>query len=683
MTASLKYILGVLPFLMLCIPASAEPSNTPENTEEELNLNALFQHYYSNMQVDSALITLDKIIALRHDKKDIEQEASARWNKIAVLNNSARYDSLLVEADKQMKWFSANGIWNRFYQAWQRKCSANHDLGRMQTALREARAMGDDAQKRNNNTGRAMAYKQMGIVYYDIRQLEQAEQAFRQSIKLLQQEGENSGVLSGIYDNLCQTLDREKRFEEELQAAQEWHEHLGDVLKAHSQAIVAPPYISCHLGHAAAYIGMRNFEKAVESIEKAKEYNTITRAALSQYYIYEMLVRLELAQGHPATALAFADSIKQMDITVDNKIAELKADALIQVNQGMEAAQIYRNLFIQKDSVFSRDMRTQLDELNMLFRIDEMQREQQTVRMRYTMVIAVLVVMSLLFFLVYRLRELRKMADKNRELAEKNIELQQANERAEESSKMKTEFIKNISHEIRTPLNILNGFTQVLTTNNSISDDEKADIRERISENSMRITELVNKMLELSDASSHAVIERENKVALNEITAEAIAETDIANEPDIVFNIEMNDAAKACSILTNHTYAVRALTQLLDNSVKFQQLPVSQQAIQQNADKQTAGGEAILQKENRVTLRVTQNELLGCANFEVEDTGIGIPAHEAERIFEEFVQLNSFYDGTGIGLTVARSIARRLGGDVLLDTTYTEGARFVMTLPLH
>lgn len=129
---------------------------------------------------------------------------------------------------------------------------------------------------------------------------------------------------------------------------------------------------------------MRNFEKAVESIEKAKEYNTITRAALSQYYIYEMLVRLELAQGHPAAALAFADSIKQMDITVDNKIAELRADALLQVNQGMEAAQIYRNLFIQ-------------------------------------------------------------MAEKNRELAEKNIELQQANERAEESSKMKTEFIKNDS----------------------------------------------------------------------------------------------------------------------------------------------------------------------------------------------------------------------------------------------
>jgi signal transduction histidine kinase len=65
----------------------------------------------------------------------------------------------------------------------------------------------------------------------------------------------------------------------------------------------------------------------------------------------------------------------------------------------------------------------------------------------------------------------------------------------------------------------------------------------------------------------------------------------------------------------------------------------------------------------------------------VEDNGPGIPVEEAEHIFDEFVQLDEYYDGTGIGLTVARSFARRLGGDVKLDTTYTAGARFVMTLP--
>ena len=67
--------------------------------------------------------------------------------------------------------------------------------------------------------------------------------------------------------------------------------------------------------------------------------------------------------------------------------------------------------------------------------------------------------------------------------------------------------------------------------------------------------------------------------------------------------------------------------------------------------------------------------------YAVEDNGIGVPPEESEHIFEEFVQLDEFYEGTGIGLTVARSIARRLGGDIMLDTTYTPGARFVFSLP--
>jgi signal transduction histidine kinase len=67
-------------------------------------------------------------------------------------------------------------------------------------------------------------------------------------------------------------------------------------------------------------------------------------------------------------------------------------------------------------------------------------------------------------------------------------------------------------------------------------------------------------------------------------------------------------------------------------------------------------------------------------SFTVEDTGIGIPADQTEHIFEEFVQLDTFADGTGIGLTVARSIAQRMGGNLWLDTSYTKGSRFVLEL---
>ena len=86
-------------------------------------------------------------------------------------------------------------------------------------------------------------------------------------------------------------------------------------------------------------------------------------------------------------------------------------------------------------------------------------------------------------------------------------------------------------------------------------------------------------------------------------------------------------------------------------------------------------------KKGNVELRITIDHARKMVVYTVTDTGIGVPPYESERIFEEFTQLDTYYDGTGIGLSVARSIARRLGGDIVLDTSYTNGARFIMTLP--
>lgn len=94
---------------------------------------------------------------------------------------------------------------------------------------------------------------------------------------------------------------------------------------------------------------------------------------------------------------------------------------------------------------------------------------------------------------------------------------------------------------------------------------------------------------------------------------------------------------------------------------------------------EATNGAGEVEEEASVVLRVAMKDEQ--VAFAVEDTGIGVPPEEAEHIFEEFVQLDDYYYGTGIGLTVARNIARRLGGDIVLDTTYTNGARFVFSLP--
>lgn len=248
-------------------------------------------------------------------------------------------------------------------------------------------------------------------------------------------------------------------------------------------------------------------------------------------------------------------------------------------------------------------------------------------------------------------------------------DLETANARAEESSRMKSDFIQQISHEIRTPLNILSGYTQILTLPDSKYDDATLqNIKYQITENTERITNLVNKMLELSEAKNHAVIDRNDHVSAVQIATEAVNVSGITEASHLTFDMLMSPDAEHASLQTNLQAAVRALSLVLDNARKFT-APAEAQQYEKPVDHQ-----------QKVVLRLTVSS--GRLFFSVEDTGIGIPHKEAERIFDEFVQLDEYYNGTGIGLTVARSLARRIGGDIMLDTAYIGGSRFVMTLPI-
>lgn len=241
-------------------------------------------------------------------------------------------------------------------------------------------------------------------------------------------------------------------------------------------------------------------------------------------------------------------------------------------------------------------------------------------------------------------------------------------DQALESSRMKTDFIQQISHEIRTPLNILSGFTQVLTSGMELDEATQQEVTKGIVDNTERITSLVNKMLELAEAGSDNPLERNEQVLAIQIAAQATEDSGISQATHLDFDLDLTPEAETVMLTTALAPATRVLTLLLDNAMKF------------THPAEAAGGVSAVKEKAYAVLRVAVDD--GMVVFTVEDTGIGVPQEESEHIFEEFVQFDKYYDGTGIGLTVARSLARRLGGDVRLDTDYSSGARFVYTLPL-
>ena len=273
------------------------------------------------------------------------------------------------------------------------------------------------------------------------------------------------------------------------------------------------------------------------------------------------------------------------------------------------------------------------------------------VRQRYIATILTLVLVICCFVLIIYFRHQSAMR-----LEKAYCKLEEANERTKESSRMKTSFIQQMSHEIRTPLNILSGFTQIITSPDMELDEKtKKELNEKIVENTNQIADLVNKMLELSDVNSKTVIERNDNLPPVRLASAAINVIIANNRDSIPINLKLAEGVDSLKLQTNEQAATRAIVLLLNNAERFT-------------------------KEGSITLLIEKKNNM--VQFIVEDTGIGVPACEAEHIFEEFVQLNEYEVGTGIGLTVARSICRRLGGDIVLDTSYTDGARFVMTLPL-
>ena len=173
-----------------------------------------------------------------------------------------------------------------------------------------------------------------------------------------------------------------------------------------------------------------------------------------------------------------------------------------------------------------------------------------------------------------------------------------------------------------------------------------------------KLSALIGKISDMDDVEGQKAISRTDNILVSQVADEAIAASGVDNISYLKFEKEVDPVAAATMLSTNLVKAVRALTHLLENALKFT-------------------------TEGFVTLKVAVDMEKMQAIYTVEDTGTGIEPAEQEHVFEPYVKLNQFFDGQGIGLAVARSIARRLDGDVVLDTTYAgPGSRFVLTLPI-
>lgn len=284
--------------------------------------------------------------------------------------------------------------------------------------------------------------------------------------------------------------------------------------------------------------------------------------------------------------------------------------------------------------------------------IEEQTSELKVVNVIVAVLLSVILLGGILGLYIY-VRNLRKSQHKDRIMI---AELTEANERARAADVAKTQFMRNMTHELRTPLNAISGFSQVLSMTDDMSVQEKKEMAGYIVENTNIMTMLIDDII-----NSSAMDKNEYEVVMGDAECGQICRDSMAT---VEYRLQRG-------VRMRFKPSMPIPYKLKTDARRVQQVLIN---LLTNACKYTVKGE--------IRLGCSLTEVPGMLSFSVEDTGPGIPASEAEHIFERFVKLDSFVQGTGLGLSICRQIAQALGGSVYLDTEYTGGARFVFNVPV-
>lgn len=232
--------------------------------------------------------------------------------------------------------------------------------------------------------------------------------------------------------------------------------------------------------------------------------------------------------------------------------------------------------------------------------------------------------------------------------------LVQAKVKAEEANTLKSSFLANISHEIRTPLNAIVGFSSLLVSAERGISEEKQEYINIIENNNTLLLQLISDVLDLSKIEAGTMEFDYAPVDVHGLFIELEDTFRLRNKKSGIC-ICYHRRTTECVVKADRNRLVQMMMNLMNNAVKF----TGEGSIEFGFD-------------------VRED---GFLHFYVTDTGCGIPEERLEEIFGNFVKLNSFVQGTGLGLTICRAIVERMGGKIGAVSRLGHGSTFWFTLP--
>lgn len=578
-----------------------------------------------------------------------------------------RTDSIIAGVNRLKQYARSVGNAELYYWAWAARLVNYYIIqGEYNIALLEAEKMLQEAKGEKKQGSIAECYYALANVYTAKGLVKKSQEFMLKEIDIF----ENANVFR--YNISCQYSDAAKIYID-LGEAEKAPELLKKALKTSRSTYHE---VTAKLVYVSLYLAQGDTAAARKALEECRQmYMGEPSMKRHIHYLYDVEIDYNWRVGNYNKALSVLDERetelrKKNNLTTLIALRKTKADILWDMNRKEEAAGLYRDFLLEQkkekernEEITTSEFATMLNlqQLNAeKVRLEKISQKKQLQNTR-TILFSVLGLLCIVVIFLWQQRKLNaklhraknKLDEQNRTLIKAEEELRKAKEVAEQSNWLKTMFIQNMSHEIRTPLNSIVGFSGVLVD----MLDEKEDIGQYVAlieSNSKLLLKLVGDILDISILDSEVEI-KHNAVDVNACCQASIDAAGASFDPGVKLIFE--PACDELIINSNYSYIVQVLDNLLGNASKF-----------------THVGSVTLTYE----VKKEDNQLI----FTVTDTGIGIPVEEQERVFERFVKLDNFSQGAGLGLSICRIVAERLGGYLRIDKGYTQGTRVIFCVSM-
>ncbi len=634
------------------------------------NMHAYYKKHFSDPTDPIVLTASDTLLDMAIRCNDTVMSKIALGAKLDYYyygQGENRTDSVIAGVNRLKRFSRSVGNAELYYWAWAARLVNYYIIqGEYNIALLEAEKMLQEAKKEGKQESIAECYYALANVYAAKGLMKKSQEFMLKEIDIF----ENTDVVR--YNISCQYSDAAKIY---IDLGEE--EKAPELLKKALKAVKSPYHeVTANLVYVSLYLAQGDTVAARQALEKCRQmYADEPSLKRHIHYLYDVEIDYDWKVGNFQKALNVLDE-RETELKRKNNLATLmqlrktKADILWDMNRKEEAAGLYRDFLLEQKKEKERNEEVATGEFATMLNLQQLTAEKgrlekisQEKQLQNTRIIlfSVIGILCVVIVFLWQQRKLNakleksrdKLDEKNRILIEAKEELRKAKEVAEQSNWLKTMFIQNMSHEIRTPLNSIVGFSGVLVD----MLDDKEDIGQYVAlieSNSKLLLKLVGDILDISILDSEVEI-KHNAVDVNACCQASIDAAGTLFSPDT--KLVFKPACDELIINSNYNYIVQVLDNLLSNASKF-----------------THEGSVTLAYE----VKKETNQLI----FTVTDTGIGIPIDEQEHVFERFVKLDNFSQGAGLGLSICRIVAERLGGFLIIDREYTQGTRFIFCVSM-